>query len=134
MIKKIRKVSFLLCLSTIFLLISCNSNENNFGEIDFTKKIPYANNDYSEYLYFNNSLFGISSEVVDEEVFKDRIGKKLGDVNDINTTIKNEGDVGVEDINKEYLFRSGDGIYQIKTHQGNYSFSLKQMKAIFTLS
>lgn len=111
MIKLRPFITLSLCLFVILSLISCTSKDNSIYEIDFSKK--ELSDGYTEYLYLNNILYGISSEVGDVEIFEG-VGKKIGEINNIGNTVVTEGDVGVKDTNKEFLFKTGDEIYQVK--------------------
>lgn len=106
------KLSIIMSSIILLILIACgNSNEEKFKEIDFS--IIRSTDDYSEFLYFKNSIFGISSEIVDSNIYHNRIGNKIGEIKNIDNKVQEEGDVGVMDVDKDFLFKEGDGIYKV---------------------
>ncbi|WP_141235850.1 hypothetical protein [Paenibacillus campinasensis] len=118
----------LLCgICAIFLLMACNhENDKYIEKLNFATANPSS--EYSEFLYFNGRLYGISSEVVDEEVFKNRIGKQIGEIKGIDSMVKEDGDVGVENQDAEFLFKPGDGIHEITDTSNKLLLLIKTSK------
>lgn len=114
-------------ICAIFLLLACNNQKGNqIEKINFATANPSS--EYSEFLYFNGRLYGISSEVVEEDVFKNRIGKQIGEIKGIDSMVKEEGDVGVEYQDAEFLFKPGDGIYEITDTSNKLLLLIKTSK------
>ena len=110
-------LSAILVILLIFVLIRQVNDNSSITTIDFSSTGPIYYDDnvqYTEYLYYNGRLYGIASEPLEGEgIYKNRIGRKIGQVNTIGTSVSQSGDIGVVDHTSTFPFKPGDSIHKV---------------------
>lgn len=121
-------MKFVRILPLVVLLITITSfkqtDPHKYTGIDLTKR-PLPFDIYTKYLYYYDSLFIVSdASPTSDQLFVDRIDRKIGTVKNVDTKLINEGDVAVTNPETSEI-RKGDGIYKISDIEAKFAVLIK---------